>query len=104
MVAGGLSISDSVPLSKAVVFLGSLSSLVLNAGKSFVEGGRAQALIDYNVCRLVVPCSLIGTYLGVLLNRWLPGWVILSVLTLILLGITVSIVKTTVAQYMEEQL
>lgn len=60
-------------------------------------------MIDFNVCRLVVPCALVGTYLGVLLNRWLPGLAILVLLTALLLAMTVSIVKTTVLQYIEEQ-
>merc|ERR1719262_448265 len=66
MVAGQLSPHDAVPLSKAVVFFGSLSSLFLNIKKTLAmqESGQKITLIDYNVCRLVVPYSLLGTLIG----------------------------------------
>ena len=33
-----------------------------------------ESLIDYQVCRVVVPGALVGTYLGVILNSIVPGW------------------------------
>jgi len=99
MVAGGLSVWDAVPLSKSVVFFGSISSLVLNVKKADSDSGT---LIDYNVCRLVVPAALIGTYLGVLLNAVLPSWVVLAVLVNILICISYMVLKTTWKQYWEE--
>jgi len=99
MVAGGLSVWDAVPLSKSVVFFGSISSLVLNVKKADSDSGT---LIDYNVCRLVVPAALIGTYLGVLLNAVLPSWVVLGVLVNILICISYMVLKTTWNQYWEE--
>jgi uncharacterized membrane protein YfcA len=102
MVAGGLDIVDAVPLSKSIVFSGSLSSLFLNLKKS-MSGGGSGGLIDYNICRLVVPGALVGTYVGVLLNNVLPGWSISMVLTLILTFITVLVIRTTYTQYKEEQ-
>jgi uncharacterized membrane protein YfcA len=87
MVAGRLSPRNAVPLSKAVVFFGALAALVLNLAKAF--GGRTeskpQAVIDYNICRLVVPAALIGTLVGVLLNR-----------------MTSMVLWTTWTQYQEE--
>jgi len=49
-----------------------------------------------------VPLSLSGTFLGVILNRHLPGWLTLSVLTGVLIFITVSMVRETVQQYQTE--
>jgi len=83
MVAGGLPVRDAVPLSKAVVFIGSISSLFLNLRKATAS---SDPLIDYNVCRLVVPAALVGTYVGVLLNSLVPTWAVLLVLVGILVG------------------
>merc|ERR1719433_1364488 len=66
-------------------------------------GGRSpQSLIDYNICRLVVPSSLLGTYLGVILNRVLPSWLILLALTGILIFITWGVGRTARQQFLEE--
>jgi len=104
MVAGQLSPHDAVPLSKAVVFFGSLSSLFLNVKKSLAmqEEGQNQTLIDYNVCRLVVPCSLLGTLLGVIANTLATSWVIVSMLVLILTTMTFMSFHKFLNQYMEE--
>jgi len=102
MVAGGLTVRDAVPLSKAVVFFGSLSSLVLNVRKAS-EHRSKETLIDYNVCRLVVPAALVGTYLGVFLNSILPSWAVLLTLTSILVIMCYMILETTWRQYTEEQ-
>merc|ERR1719450_308898 len=104
MVAGQLTPHDAVPLSKAVVFFGSLSSLFLNIKKTLAmqEGGQKATLIDYNVCRLVVPCSLLGTLIGVMVNSMIASWLIVAMLAGILIGMTyMSFMKFT-QQYMEE--
>lgn len=91
MVAGSLSPHDAVPLSKSVVFFGSLSSLVLNLKKSLTppaNGGVAKVLIDYNICRLVVPSALFGTLMGVLLNSMVAPWAIVAMLAAILCMMT----------------
>jgi len=107
MVAGALSPFDAVPLSKAIVFFGSMSSLVLNMRKSLQKSessdGEAKGLIDYNICRLVVPSALIGTLLGVLLNRTTSDKVIVGVLSSILIVLTWLTTRTTFKQYTEEE-
>jgi len=102
MVVGKLELLDAVPLSQAIVFLGSISTMFLNMLKAQGSAREARALIDYDLCRVVVPLSLSGTFLGVILNRHLPGWLTLSVLTGVLIFITVSMVRETVQQYQTE--
>jgi uncharacterized membrane protein YfcA len=114
MVAGRLSPRNAVPLSKAVVFFGSVAALILNLAKSFGAAQRTntagagsgqskpQAVIDYNICRLVVPAALIGTLLGVLLNRNAADNFIVILLVLILLMMTTMVLWTTWTQYLEE--
>jgi len=102
MVAGNMNLLDAVPLSQAIVFLGSISTMALNMLKAQASAKEARALIDYDLCRVVVPFSLSGTFVGVILNRHLPGWLTLSILTGVLLFLTVSLVRETLQQYAAE--
>jgi uncharacterized membrane protein YfcA len=107
MVVGKLAPRDAVPLSKAIVFLGSLSSLVLNLRRMATaspSAGSAKSLIDYSICRVVVPASLLGTLLGVLFNRMAADWVVVSALCGVLSGITIMVTRTAIRQRIEENL
>mmetsp|Transcript_73045 Transcript_73045/g.225875 ORF Transcript_73045/g.225875 Transcript_73045/m.225875 type:complete len:499 (+) Transcript_73045:51-1547(+) len=104
MVVGRLSPRDAVPLSKAVVFSGAISSLVLNLGRTLSgKSGQDRPVIDYTICRLVVPAALLGTLFGVLINRNAGDAAIVLVLSAILLGMTAMVLWTTYSQYIEEE-
>lgn len=105
MFFGELSVHDAIPMSKVVVFAASLPSLILNLSKSIVEkeGSAAKSLIDYNVCRIVVPWALIGTLLGVYWNRHVDGTVIVGLLCVILIGMTALICRKGWEQHCEEE-
>lgn len=81
MVFDGLTPHDAIPLSKSVVFAGTIFSNVLNI---LVNRGQAKGLgdkkIDADVAVVMVPGALSGTFLGVALNRVLAGEVLLGVL------------------------
>lgn len=100
MLLGYLSPTDAIPLSKAIVLLGSVSSLVLNLGKA--QSNPTNSLIDWSIIRLVVPTALLGTLLGVLLNWSTPGWGIVLLLTLLLAFMTVVVLLKAHEQYLEE--
>jgi len=106
MVVAKLAPRDAVPLSKAIVFLGSLSSLALNLRKMAVAkpGTTSKSLIDYSICRIVVPSSLLGTLLGVLFNRIATDWLIVAALCVILATVTITVTRTAIRQYHEEAL
>lgn len=102
MVAGGLSARDAIPLSKSIVFFGSVSSLILNLGKT-VSKTSTESLIDYNLCRLVVPAALLGTLMGVFLNHNAPDWILITILCIVLLFMSYMTIRTAVNQYLEEE-
>lgn len=104
MFFGHLSPHDAVPMSKAVVFLGAISSGILNWGKTFkdADGSPETSLIDWRIVKLTVPMALIGTLFGVLLNRETPGWQIVLLLTLILAFMTSMVVQKGARQYQAE--
>merc|ERR1719310_834591 len=84
--------------------MGALSSGVLNIGKKFraEEGSAEKPLIDWRIVKLTVPMALIGTLLGVLLNRETPGWEIVLLLTGILCLMTAMLVRKAITQYYAE--
>lgn len=110
MLAGKLGPHDAVPLSKAVVFFGAFASLCLNMRKKLPWAAEPsstasgmQSLIDYSICRIVVPSALIGTLLGVMFNRLTADWVLIGILCMILCFMTFMVTKTTHQQYLEEE-
>lgn len=103
MVVGGLSPGDAVPLSKAVVFFGAAITFVMNLRRMFTEGGSNAGLIDWNICRLMVPPALMGTLLGVGLNSSAADWIIVSLLSAILVFMTVMVCQKGYSQYQHEQ-
>lgn len=72
-------------------------------GFRWFRNSPKDSLIDYNVCRLVVPGALVGTYIGVILNSIVPGWAVLLALVGILIAISYMILQTTWQQYAEEE-
>lgn len=69
MLIGDMSPHQAVPLSKALIFSGSIMSFFVNVRKTD-ELGRS--LIQFNVIKNVVPMALGGTMLGVILNCFAP--------------------------------
>ena len=111
MFFGKLSPRDAVPLSKAIVFLGSIVSLSLNAGKRVAlsqgKGGDTQAgddvaLIDLRILKALIPTSLIGTLVGVLTNQHAPGWGTVCALLCTLLLMLLLLCRKGLEQYNEE--
>merc|ERR1719171_1520593 len=114
MVFGNLSVHDAIPLSKVVVFAASAPSLVLNLLKNISlkelgeasegpEAEKTKSLIDWNLCRIVVPFALIGTLMGVFLNNILPGKLIIGLLCAILIGIMIMLCRTGYEQHCKEK-
>lgn len=108
MVVGKLSPHNAVPLSKAIVFFGSISSLIVNIRRirSSDAGGRrldAKPVIDFNACRAVVPAALFGTYLGVVLNLHAKDHTIVVLLAMLLTLMTGLVLQTAWKQHCQEE-
>lgn len=103
MVSGRLSPHNAVPLSKAIVFFGSIASLIVNLFHMRGRSATAKSVIDTDACRLVVPATLIGTFLGVLLNRHTSDYIIVVLLTAILGLMTGMVARTARMQAIEER-
>jgi len=106
MVCGKLTPHDAVPLSKAIVFFGSMASLVVNLYQQALANKKPEGkkVIDVDAMRVVVPATLIGTFLGVLLNRHTSDYVIVVLLTSLLGFMTGMVLRTARQQVAEEAL
>lgn len=89
------------PLSpQAIVFFGAIASLGVNLSKGTI--GSHGSSIDLEVCKLVVPSALLGTFIGVPLNWHIPDLYITTTLALVLVGITAMVLRVAVVQCREE--
>jgi Predicted permeases len=68
---------NAIPLSKAIIFGGAIVSVFLNLRQS-------QILIDFRIVSILQPMILLGTAIGVVLNKVFPDWIIIILMTLTL--------------------
>jgi uncharacterized membrane protein YfcA len=103
MVFDGLSPHYAIPLSKAVVFCGTIFSTILNVfSKSKEAKEKDTSLIDADVVAVVVPGALSGTIIGVTANRMTPAVVLLVILLLSLIFTSLLCAKRLLEQRREE--
>jgi len=110
----GLSPKHAIPLSKATIFGNAVAIYIFNFNrkhpgehcgrccpritrtrtdcKYFLSGSSAgnphSPIIDYAVAAVMEPMTLVGTVIGVMLNKTLPNWLILAMLILLLAATT----------------
>jgi len=73
---------EAIPISKLMIFAGSLTTFILNL--KFKHPSRDSICLDYNIAILFVPMLLLGTVIGVSLNKVMPSFIILILLTFVL--------------------
>jgi uncharacterized membrane protein YfcA len=73
---------EAIPISKMMIFTGALTAFIFNFRQP--HPFRNAVTIDYNLAMFLVPLLLFGTMVGVILNKILPAWIILLLLTLVL--------------------
>ncbi|CEL99275.1 unnamed protein product [Vitrella brassicaformis CCMP3155] len=101
MVIEGFSAYNAVPLSKAMIFAGSVLSFILLSRKKHPE--TQAPLIHFDLGKLMVPMALSGTLFGVYLNFILPEWVLVSCLVTLLSLVTLRTIHTGISKWREEQ-
>ena len=91
---------EAIPISKIVIFAGALTSFIQNT--KVKRPGRNSKALNYNLVIVNAPNLLLGTVLGVTLNKILPGSLILFFLCLLLLYYCFKIFKTFLKLYKAE--
>jgi uncharacterized membrane protein YfcA len=103
MVFDGLSPHYAIPLSKAVVFCGTVFSSILNVfSKTKESKEKDTSLIDADVVVVVVPGALTGTIIGVTANRMTPAVVLLIILLVSLIFTSALCARRLFQQRQEE--
>lgn len=91
---------EAIPISKLMIFTGALTSFCLGFRQR--HPNRNSITIDYNIPLLLVPLLLLGTMVGVTLNKVCPPILILVSLTLVLIINTVKTLKKGKELYKKE--
>eukprot|EP00448_Togula_jolla_P036520 CAMPEP_0170622090 /NCGR_PEP_ID=MMETSP0224-20130122/28942_1 /TAXON_ID=285029 /ORGANISM="Togula jolla, Strain CCCM 725" /LENGTH=478 /DNA_ID=CAMNT_0010948379 /DNA_START=140 /DNA_END=1576 /DNA_ORIENTATION=- len=98
MLFGGMTPHNAVPLSKAVVFIGAIASMLVNLKRMTGEERHTKPVIDVYACRVTIPAALMGTFLGVLMNWHADGVSIVLLLTVLLCFMSALVVRTALSQ------
>lgn len=102
MSGGGLTTTDAVPLSKVVILLGALGSLMVHSTRH--ANTSAGPLICWDSIKVAVPASLFGTSLGVALNPRIPDSCLLFLLAVFLFCIAAGVFRQAFVMYREENI
>jgi len=102
MSGGGLTTTDAVPLSKVVILLGALGSLLVHSSSRRPGGTAGGPAICWDTIRVAVPACLLGTSLGVRLNSRIPDSLLIFLLTVFLFCIAVGVIRRAISMYNEE--
>jgi uncharacterized membrane protein YfcA len=76
------STTEAIPLSKLMIFTGAITSFIMGIRNKHPY--RDAPALDYNIAGLLIPPLLLGTMVGVTLNKILPPFIILLSLTIVL--------------------
>lgn len=74
---------EAIPISKLMILTGALTAFIMGINNK--NPNRNAPAIDYNIAIVIIPMVLLGTMLGVTLNKIFPPWIILVCLTIILI-------------------
>jgi len=82
IVVGQFTAELAVPISKAIIFGGSLCSVCILMFEKHPDADRP--LIDFDAAIMLEPSALLGTIIGVYLNVFLPNWMTVALLVCVL--------------------
>jgi len=88
---------EAVPISKVVTLGTAIANIVVDMQLRHPRADRP--LIDFGVCAVLVPCQLVGTIIGVLLNAVIPEWGLSLTLFLFLVWMGIGTTRKAVATY-----
>ena len=99
---GCLETHQAIPLSKFVIFAGSVCSYILLTVHTWQT--HHTSIIDFGLVRAIVPMSLAGTLIGVALNVLLSSEVLLILLSCLLTVLFVKSAMLSIDKYRQDKL
>ena len=97
IAVSGYSPHESIPISKFIIFITAIATYIIN---TFWE--RSSGVIDYALVRAIVPLSLAGTLIGVLINTSANDVVLLVLLSCLLLALMYKTLLLAISRYNDE--
>ena len=98
IAVSGYSPHESIPISKFIIFITAIATYIIN---TFWE--RSSGVIDYALVRAIVPLSLAGTLIGVLINTSANDVVLLVLLSCLLLALMYKTLLLAISRYNERK-
>ncbi|SPQ97749.1 unnamed protein product (mitochondrion) [Plasmodiophora brassicae] len=95
----------AIPLSKACAFGASVAMFIRNSPRTRrrANGSGTRPLIDYRMALILEPYTLVGTVIGVRLNKLLPFTVIATLMVILLVPIALKTFHRAFALHRAEQ-
>jgi uncharacterized membrane protein YfcA len=90
-----LTAHEAVPLSKLVILLSAICTFIINSKKN-------AGIIDFTLVRAIVPLSLAGTLIGILINTLVSDGVLLVMLCFLMAALLIKTVHLAATKYIEE--
>jgi uncharacterized membrane protein YfcA len=91
---------EAVPLAKVMQLGTAIANVLVDMQLRHPHADRP--LIDFETCAVLLPCQLIGTIVGVLLNAVIPEWALSLAFFLLLTMFSVSTTTKALTLYKEE--
>lgn len=86
MICWGFSTKESVAISGATIFVGSVVRFFYSIDRKHPE--KKATSIDYGIVIVMLPLVIVGSFVGVIVNILLPPIILSSILTLLLVFLT----------------
>jgi uncharacterized membrane protein YfcA len=90
-----------VPISKVVTLGTAVANILVDMQLRHPQADRP--LIDFATCAVLLPCQLIGTIVGVMLNAIIPEWALSLTLLLFLIWMSVTTTRKAFSLYQAEK-
>jgi len=79
---------EAIAISGFTIFTGAVMRFVYQFGDKHPQ--KKATIIDYSIVIVMMPMVLVGSFVGVLVNIYLPATVLSIILTLLLLGLAIQ--------------
>ena len=100
MICWGCSTKESVAISGATIFVGSVVRFFYSIDRKHPE--KKATSIDYGIVIVMLPLVLVGSFTGVLVNIILPPLILSSILTLLLIYLTWTSYRSAIKIWRKE--
>jgi uncharacterized membrane protein YfcA len=100
MICWGFSTKESVAISGATIFVGSVVRFFYSIDRKHPE--KKATSIDYGIVIVMLPLVLVGAFTGVLVNIILPPIILSTILTLLLIYLTFTSLQSAIRIWKKE--